>query len=101
MESETTTGSRVLAVKDTVAFVTSDEGERVAALDLDRPADPPLILQGSAAVIWGLIDGSRTVDEVVTAVAQHFGEDEATVRGAVDSFLTDLEQRHVVRQASP
>jgi hypothetical protein len=72
---------------------------RVAMIDLDRPADPPMVLEGTAAAIWAAIDGERTLAEVVAAVAEAYGLPAEQVRGDVETFVADLAERGLVRQS--
>jgi hypothetical protein len=80
-----------------VAYVDS-EG-RSALLDLDRLADPPLILQGSAAEIWQRVDGATHVDAMLAELVELYGEDPETLRPAVLGFLADLAQRGLIEAA--
>lgn len=55
--SEQTVWQRV----ETVAFV--DDGERVVVLDLGQPEDStPLLLEGSAAILWRQLSEPSTMD---------------------------------------
>ena len=65
-------GGRVWRHKADVAQVQSPD--RFAVLDLEHLDRPPLVLAGSAAVIWELLDGERDEAEVGAAVAEHFGD---------------------------
>lgn len=51
---------------------------------------------GSAAVIWCVIDQTRTLDYIVAEVAQAFEETPETVAGSVRSFLDDLVTRDLL-----
>jgi hypothetical protein len=91
-------GGAVWRHKPEVAHVDSEE--RSAVLDLERLDQPPLILEGSAAVIWQLIDGVRDLDVLSVDVARYFGESADAVRPAVEAFLTDLSERGLLVQAT-
>jgi hypothetical protein len=80
--------------KETVAHV--DSHERTALLDLDHLDRPPMILEGSGAVVWQLIDGERDVDALVAEVASYYDESEDTVGPGVRAFLEELEARRLV-----
>ena len=71
-----------------VAVVESTD--RVALLNLDRPAEPPRILEGSAATIWWAVDGERATAEVVRSVASSFGLEPAEVEADVVAFVGSL-----------
>ncbi len=64
--------------------------DRVALLNLDRLAEPPRILEGSAATIWWAVDGERATAGVVRAVASSFGMEPADVEADVVAFLGSL-----------
>jgi hypothetical protein len=72
---------------------------RVAMIDLDRLADPPMVLEGTAAAIWAAIDGRRTVAEVVDLVAEEYALAADDIRTDVEAFLDDLAERGLVRPA--
>ena len=84
--------------KHAVAQVPSPD--RVAMLDLDHLDRPPLILNGSGAVIWQLLDGTRSVGDVTRAVAEHFGVSTDEVTPAVDAFLTELGELGLLERTS-
>ncbi len=46
-----------------------------------HPADPPRILEASAAVIWRAVDGTRSISAVIASVAGEFGLPSAEVEG--------------------
>lgn len=87
--------TEVWVQSDSLAQVPS-EG-RVAMIDLDRLADPPMVLEGTAASIWAAIDGRRTVAEVVEAVAEEYALLPDDIRADVEAFVADLAQRGLVR----
>jgi hypothetical protein len=72
---------------------------RVAMIDLDRLADPPMVLEGTAAAIWAAIDGRRTVAEVVDLVAEEYALAADDIRTDVEAFLADLAERGLVQPA--
>ena len=72
---------------------------RVAMIDLDRLADPPMVLEGTAAAIWAAIDGRRTVAEVVELVAEEYALAADDIRTDVEAFLADLAERGLVQPA--
>ncbi len=72
---------------------------RVALVDLRNPGEAPVILQGSAAVVWTMLDGARDLDAVVAAVAAEYGVAPAEVEAGVRSFVDDLIARGLVATA--
>ena len=47
-------------------------------------------LAGTAAAIWGLIDGTRDNAAVIAAIAEEFSADQATLAADVEPFLAQL-----------
>lgn len=80
--------------KAELAVVSSEN--RVAILDLDRLDQLPVVLTGSAALIWGLLDGRRDDATVARDVAEAFAVDEAEVRSHVLDYLQDLAARDLI-----
>ena len=67
-----------------------DHEDRVVALNLLDPAAPPVVLEGTAALIWRLLDETDTEVRLVGAVARAFHVHPAQVRGDVHAFLMHL-----------
>lgn len=82
---------------DHVAHV--DGPDRVAVLDLAHLRRPPMILEGSAAVIWQLLDGSRDVAALTEAVAQHFHVTAEEIGPSVAAFLDQLRDLELIEPA--
>jgi hypothetical protein len=72
-----------------VAEVPTPGGERLALLNLDRGS--PLVLLGSAASIWGLIDGTRTEDDILEELNGAYPDvNGAAMAAQLRSFLAEL-----------
>lgn len=67
-----------------------DRGDRVVLLNLDRLSSPPVVLEGSAAEIWRLIDGKVSETGLVAAVSEAFDVRPAAVRDDVHDYLRHL-----------
>lgn len=80
--------------KEELAVVLGED--RVVLQDLERLTDPPLVLEGTAAEIWRLLDG-RSVDDIVAALVVVHGEPAAVIAPGVLAFLEDLAARDLVR----
>lgn len=82
----------ILKIKDEVAFRRSFDGTLVA---VSPESDKIVTLNESAAELWSLIDGKRTVTEIIALFAAHYEAatlDELTQIGndvleIVDKFL--------------
>lgn len=81
--------SAVVRHADDLAWV--DDDERVVVVRLADPAADPLVLAGSAAVVWRAIgDGpGRRSEEVVAEVAAAYDLDPDVVADDVRSLLHD------------
>lgn len=66
------------------------DGDRFVVLDLARPATPPRVLSGPAAVIWSCVDGLRGTPAVAEAVAASVEVSVEEVHDDVAAFLTEL-----------
>ena len=79
---------------DRVAHVESPG--RVALASLSDLAVPPMLLTDTAAAIWMLLDGSRDLEAVVTALAEAFEVEESDIRDEVIAFVDDLAARDLI-----
>lgn len=90
---------RMWAYKSDLAFVESDC--RVVLIDLERLEKPPVILEGSAAVIWQELAGQRTLDAVVRSVADSFSVEATAIHHDVEHFLEGLADRGLIQATLP
>jgi hypothetical protein len=67
-----------------------DRGDRIVILNLGRLTSQPVVLEGSAAEIWRLIEDSDSETRLVGAVARTFDVQPAHIRGDVREFLLHL-----------
>jgi hypothetical protein len=58
-----------------------------------------IYLNDTAALVWGLCDGSRTVQQIVHLLRQAYPEDAARVAGDVEQTLRGLQERGAIRFA--
>ena len=79
---------------DDLAFVESPD--RVVLILLRQLERPPLILEGSAAAIWSVLDDRRTTDEVVEQVAHLHAVEGLDIHDDVASFLGVLQDEGLV-----
>ena len=85
---------RAWAHADDVAVVESEE--RLVALNLRRPAQPPVGLSPTAASIWHAVDGHRTGAEVVAQIADLWGTAAERIHTDVERLLERLEEAGLV-----
>ena len=67
-----------------------DSGERVVVLDLDHLDRPPYVFEGTAASVWGCLDGDRTESEIVEDLAEAYGVEATVVAVDVRQFVDRL-----------
>ena len=46
--------------------------------------------------IWGRLDGAKRLEQIVSEVAQEYGERPETIRKDVEGFVTELLNRNIV-----
>ena len=80
--------TRVWARSATVAYVESPD--RVVVLDLSKLDRLPYVFEGSAAQVWGCVDGVRTESEIVTDLAEAYDAPVAVVEPDVRRFVDRL-----------
>jgi len=73
---------------DSVAVV-EREG-RVVAVDLEHAGSAPVVLDGTGAVVWELLETTTTQAGLVTAVAETFAAEPTEVAAHVEEFLRQL-----------
>lgn len=73
-----------------------DHEDRVVALNLNELFAPPVVLEGTAATIWHLLDDVDTEDALVDAVARTYDVPPSSVGTHVHSFLVELSRLGLV-----
>jgi hypothetical protein len=74
------------------------EARVVEDLHLEIPGSTtPIILNSSAAVIWELCDGQRTLAQIVEELQERFEAPADTVRAAVESTARELESSDALK----
>ncbi|WP_236560720.1 PqqD family protein [Arthrobacter sp. 8AJ] len=77
-----------------VAEVCTEPRARVALLHLD--ATQPVVLEGPAAVIWDLIDGQRSEQDIFAEIEATFEDQSGKMQAQVEDFLASLEAQHLI-----
>ncbi|MDQ0824586.1 hypothetical protein QFZ60_000759 [Arthrobacter sp. B2I5] len=80
-----------------VAEVCTEPRARVALLHLD--AAQPVVLEGPAAVIWDLIDGHRTEQDIFSELEATFKDQSGQMQVQVEGFLASLEAQRLIEAA--
>lgn len=73
-----------------------DREDRVVALDLNELSAPPVVLEGTAATLWHLLDDVDTEAALVDAVARTYGVPPSSVGTHVHGFLVELSRLGLV-----
>ena|SRR3990167_9323519 len=73
------------------------EGE---AFIFDQETRLLLKLDPVGSFIWDQINGSRTIDEIITLCCQFFEGDKEEIASAVRQFITELQSQNVVISSS-
>ena len=84
---------RVPRRKDTLTHEVTDADE-VVIYDSNGPQ--LLVLNDTAAGVWLMIDGTRSVDDITAEILNHVEVERATVTRDVVAFLAQLEQRKLI-----
>ena len=80
----------VVSPVDALALVRDEESGDVTVLSLVDTDCKPLVLCGTAAVIWDELDGERSLRLVVSSLASEYGLDELVIGEQVLTFVTQL-----------
>ena len=70
--------------------------ERGDTILYDREGSVLVVLNDIAAGIWPLIDGTRTVADLASAVVAHIAADKERVEADIRTFLDELEGLELV-----
>lgn len=89
----------VVAPITELAFVRDDENSDVTVLSLVDTDCTPLVLSGTAAVIWDELDGERTLRLVVSELAAEYGLDEPVIGEQVLAFVGQLLDARLLQRA--
>ena len=81
-----------------VAEVRTESTNRVALLHLD--ATQPVVLEGTAATIWALIDGRRDQSDVIAELEAAFEDAAGELAPQVEAFLASLEAQRLIETAA-
>ncbi len=78
-----------------------DSGDLPVAYVAPLPHGPAVVLEGSACLVWLLVDDGGTLDDIARGAADLAGLEPAEVIGDVEALLTELVALGVVRTQSP
>ncbi|WP_454699230.1 PqqD family protein [Arthrobacter humicola] len=81
-----------------VAEVRTESKDRVALLHLD--ATQPVVLEGTAATIWELLDGRRDQADVIAELEATFEDAAGQLAQQVEAFLASLEAQRLIEAAA-
>jgi len=78
---------------------TANLDDQAVLYDLERRR--PILLNVSASVVWGALDGVHTVAEVASALAERFGVDTAVVLRDVEATIVRFGELGLLRGVTP
>ena len=87
--------NRILKIKDDVAFRRSFDGTLVA---VSPESDKIVTLNESAAVLWSLIDGKRSITEIVTLFAAHFDAESLDELTQIENDVLEIIDKFLEKQ---
>ncbi|MGD8605790.1 MAG: PqqD family protein [Myxococcales bacterium] len=87
--------ARVPQRKDTLTHEVTDTDE-VVIYDGNDKSPQLLVLNDTAAGVWLMIDGERSIEEITAEILKHVEADPQTVTRDVVAFLDQLEQRKLI-----
>ncbi|RIQ13684.1 PqqD family protein [Jiangella rhizosphaerae] len=61
-----------------------------------EPTQTALVLNETASDVWRLLDGRRTIADIVDELARRYAADAATIRSGVHAALRQLAEHHVI-----
>lgn len=85
---ETMRSSMIWRKAPLIAEVADSADERAAVLHLE--AEQPVVLEGPAARIWGLIDGKTSEGEMLERLAEHYAEPVSVIANEATAFVDSL-----------
>lgn len=83
---------------ETLALVRDDQSGDVTLLSLTDTACKPLVLSGTAAVIWDELDGRRSLRTVVRELATDYELEERVIGEQVLAFVAQLLDAGLLRR---
>lgn len=86
---------RVPERKDTLTHEVTDTDE-VVIYDGNEKNPQLLVLNDIAAGVWLMIDGERSIEEIIVEILKHLDAERETVSRDVIAFLGQLEQRKLI-----
>jgi len=86
---------RVPQRKNTLTHEVTDTDE-VVIYDGHEKSPQLLVLNDTAAGVWLMIDGERSVEEIIAEILKYVDAERDTVAHDVIAFLGQLEQRELI-----
>jgi len=78
-----------------------DDGEDGWTLLVNPDTAGAMAVNATGVLVWSLVDGKRTVEEIVAAVKNRFPNAPDTVRDDVLAYLTKLTEEGIIGQEIP
>ena len=87
--------NRILKIKDEVAARRSFDGTLVA---VSPESDKIVTLNESAAELWALIDGKRTLTEIIVLFAAHFDVESLDELSQIEKDVLEIVDKFLEKQ---
>lgn len=78
-----------------------EDGEDDWTLLVNPDTAGAMAVNATGVLVWSLVDGKRTVEEIVAAVKERFPDAPETVRNDVLAYLTKLTEEGFIGQEIP
>ncbi len=78
-----------------------DDGEDGWTLLVNPDTAGAMAVNATGVLVWSLVDGKRTIEQIVTAVKDRFPDAPDTVRDDVLAYLTKLTEEGFIGQEIP
>ena len=78
-----------------------DDGEDGWTLLVNPGTAGAMAVNATGALVWSLVDGKRTIEEIVATVKDRFPDAPDTVKGDVLAYLTKLTEEGFIGQELP
>lgn len=91
---ETISGQQIWKPGALVAEVRAESADRVALLHLET--NQPVVLTGTAAVVWAMIDGHRTESAIIAELSSMYVDIDGKMNVQLSSFFSALEAQRLI-----
>lgn len=95
---EKITGQQIWKHASCIAEVRNEPADRIALLELN--AEQPVVLTGTAAAVWLLIDGHRSQESIVAELSAMYDDADGQMVPHLTSFFAGLSEQRLIEPAA-